>query len=81
MLMAKMYEKTRRPNAPLELVISRLKTMQIHPFMGLCICLTADALALLAPVLGCERVVDACVKEGRINHTVTERKAGKRDNL
>ena len=79
--MDEMCEKIRRSNAPLELVISRLKTMQIHPFMGLCICLTADVLALLAPALGGERVVDVCVKEGRIDQAVTERKAGKRDNL
>ena len=79
--MDEMYGKRPRPNASLEVVISRLKTMQIHPFMGLCICLTADVLALLAPVLGSERVVDACIKERRINHTVAERKAGKRDNL
>ena len=79
--MAKMYEKRWRPNAPLELVVSRLTTMQIHPFMGLSICLTADVLALLAPALGSERVVDVCVKEGRIDRAVTERKAGKRDNL
>ena len=79
--MDEMYEKRQRPNAPLELVIPRLKTMQIHPFMGLCICLPADVLALLAPALGSERVVDVCVKEGRIDQAVTERKAGKRDNL
>ena len=55
--------------------------MQIHPFMGLSICLTADVLALLAPALESERLVDVCVKEGRIDQAVTERKAGKRDNL